>query len=230
MTNLTSTDPAVTNLTITDPATANLIIFGAGGRAGRAAVAEALARGHQVTAIVRDPAKYPELAASGAKVLAGDATDAEGIGELAHGHDAAISAVYDPATGPAEFFTAAARALVDGLGRAGVPRLVAVGIGTALEVAPGLPLHDSEGFPAEYRDFSVGHTGELAVFEASALDWLVLSPPPVVLGEAARTGVYRLGGTQVMAGVDAFSYADLAVALVDEAARPTRRREVVAVG
>jgi len=62
------------------------------------------------------------------------------------------------------------------------------------------------------------------------LDWVVLAPPPVVLSEAARTGTYRLGGVGVLADADAFSYADLAVALVDQIEEPTRRRELVAVG
>ena len=38
-----------------------IVIFGAGGRAGRAAVAEAGRRGHRVTAVVRDPGKYADL-------------------------------------------------------------------------------------------------------------------------------------------------------------------------
>ncbi|HEX2312530.1 MAG TPA: NAD(P)H-binding protein, partial [Thermomonospora sp.] len=41
-----------------------IIVFGAGGRAGRAAVAEAVRRGHEVTAVVRDPARHPDLAAA----------------------------------------------------------------------------------------------------------------------------------------------------------------------
>ncbi|MEV1206649.1 NmrA family NAD(P)-binding protein, partial [Microbispora rosea] len=36
----------------------NIVIFGAGGRAGRQAVAEARRRGHRVTAVVRDPAGH----------------------------------------------------------------------------------------------------------------------------------------------------------------------------
>ena len=69
-----------------------IIIFGAGGRAGRRAVAEAVARGHRVTAVVRDLARYPELATLGWDLVAGDATDADSIAALAAGHDVAISA------------------------------------------------------------------------------------------------------------------------------------------
>jgi uncharacterized protein len=195
----------------------NIIVFGAGGRAGRAVLAEALGRGHQVTAVVREPAKYPQLAGTGAKVVAGDVTDPRVVAELSHRHDAAVSAVYDPATSAGEFFAAAATALAEGLAAAGVGRLVAVGMGTTLEVAPGVAMHDSPDFPAEYRDFSVGHAKEIDVFTASSLDWVVVAPPPVVLAEGPGTGAYRLGGREVMADADAFTYADLATALVDQA-------------
>ncbi|MGW4698416.1 NAD(P)H-binding protein, partial [Kitasatospora cineracea] len=43
---------------------ARIVVFGAGGRVGRAAVAEAVRRGHAVTAVVRDPDRHPELAAA----------------------------------------------------------------------------------------------------------------------------------------------------------------------
>lgn len=193
-----------------------------------------------MTAVVREPAKYPDLAGTGATVVAGDVTDPRAVAELSGGHEAAISAVYDPAVGAGEFFAAAAQALVEGLTAAAVGRLVAVGVGTALEVAPGVAVHDSPDFPAAYRDFSVGHAREIEVFAASALDWVVVAPPPVVLGEGPGTGAYRLGGHEVMADVDAFTYADLAKALVDQAETPfadpkipepkRRGRTVVAVG
>ena len=208
----------------------NIIVFGAGGRAGRAVLAEAIGRGHRVTAVVREPAKYPGLADVGATVVAGDVTDAHGIAGLSLGHEAAISAVHDPTIDAGEFFATAARALAEGLTAAGVGRLVAVGVGTALEVAPGVALHDSPEFPAAYRDFSVGHAREIDVFAASALDWVVVAPPPVVLGEGPGTGAYRLGGREVMANADVFTYADLAIALVDQSEAKLCVRTVVAVG
>ncbi|MGQ4433313.1 NAD(P)H-binding protein [Streptomyces sp. SAS_260] len=37
-----------------------IVVLGAGGRAGRAVTAEALGPGHEVTAVVRDPARFPD--------------------------------------------------------------------------------------------------------------------------------------------------------------------------
>jgi putative NADH-flavin reductase len=212
-----------------------IVVFGAGGRAGRRAVAEAVARGHEVVAVVRDPGRYPDLAGAGITVVAGDATDAGSVAAAAAGADAAVSTVYSPDVAPGEFFAAAAEALVAGLAKAGVNRLVVVGIGTVLEVAPGVAVHDTPGFPDAGKEFSLGHAAEIAVFEGSgaAFDWVIVVPPPVLLdAEAERTGKYRAGGRQVLTaeeGAPAFSYADLAVALIDEIEDPRHHRDLVAV-
>lgn len=210
-----------------------IVIFGAGGRAGRRAVAEAVARGHQVTAVVRDPAAYRDLAGDGVAVVAGDVTRADSVAEVAAGHDAAISAAGRMDMPSDEFYVSAAHALLDGLARAGVGRLVLVGIGSVLETAPGVAFHDAPGFPAEARAFSLGHSAELDVLRAAEtdIDWLVIAPPPVMLdNEAPRTGRYRTGSDQVIAdGAPSFSYADLAVALIDEIETPKHHRSLTAV-
>ncbi|WP_158883128.1 NAD(P)-dependent oxidoreductase [Amycolatopsis anabasis] len=210
----------------------NIVVFGAGGRAGRHAVAEAESRGHRVTAVVRDPAKYPGLAAN---VVAGDVTSADSVAAVAAGHDAAISTVARLDVPSAEFYVAAAHALLEGLPRAGVGRLVAVGIGSLLETAPGVRVVDAPDVPADARAFSLGHAAELAAFRAAdtELDWLVLAPPPTLLdNDAPRTGHYRIGGERVLPEREdggLFRYADLAVALVDEVETPKHHRAQVAV-
>ncbi|MFE6762074.1 NAD(P)-dependent oxidoreductase [Streptomyces sp. NPDC057689] len=209
-----------------------IVVFGAGGRAGRRAVAEAVERGHRVTAVVRDPAAYPGLGGPGVDVVAGDVTDAESVAAAAAGHDAAIGAAARMDMSSAEFFTGAAHALLAGLERAGVTRLVLVGIGTTLEAAPGIMLYDTPGFPADARTFSLGHAAELDVLRTAetTVDWLVLAPPPVFLDdEADRTGRYRTGGDALLPDADSFSYADLAVALIDEIETPKHSRSLTAV-
>ncbi|MFD7865628.1 NAD(P)-dependent oxidoreductase [Streptomyces sp. NPDC057682] len=209
-----------------------IVVFGAGGRAGRRAVAEAAARGHRVTAVVRDPAGYPGLGGDGVDVVAGDVSDADSVAAVAAGHDAAVQAAGRMDMPSTEFFVGAAQALLAGLERAGVARLVLVGIGTTLEAAPGVMLHDTPGFPADARTFSLGHAAELDVLRASDtdIDWLVLAPPPVMLdNEAERTGHYRTGGHALLPDAESFSYADLAVALIDEAETPKHSRCLTAV-
>jgi putative NADH-flavin reductase len=214
----------------------SIVVFGAGGRAGRRTVTEALVRGHQVTAVVRDPGRHTDLpGAERLTVVAGDVTEARSVADTAAGHDAAVNAAVRLDLPAAEFFPAAARALLAGLPKAGVDRLVAVGIGTVLQTSPGTAVHDSPGFPAEGRAFSLGHAAGLAVLQAegSGLDWVVLAPPPEVLDDAGPgTGRYRTGDDRLLpaaAGSAPFSYADLAVAVLDEIDRPTHHRALVAV-
>ncbi|WP_020556468.1 NAD(P)-dependent oxidoreductase [Embleya scabrispora] len=144
-----------------------IIVFGAGGRTGRTAVAEALRRGHRVTAVVRDPAKYSDLAGPDVRVCAGDVTDADAVAELAAGHDAAIAAVFDPAAPVGDFFVRAVRALLDGLARAGVGRLVWVGLASVLPAESGELLMDTPGYPQEYRAFFLAHAEGNATLRAA---------------------------------------------------------------
>jgi uncharacterized protein len=200
-----------------------IVVFGAGGRAGRAAVAEARRRGHQVTAVVREPGKYGGLAADGVRLAAGDVTDVDSVARVAERHDAAISAVYDAGAEPAAFFTAAARALIDGLPPAGVGRLLVVGLASVLRNASGVALMDTPGYPQEYRSFYLAHAAGADVLRAAntELDWLVVSPAGDFDHGGVRTGRYRMAAADAESRV---TYADLAVALLDEIDTPKHHR------
>lgn len=197
-----------------------IAIFGAGGRAGRAAVGEARQRGHQVTAVVRDPVRYGDLAAGGVHLVTGDVTDANCVAGVAAGHDAAISAVYDAGAQADAFFIAAAHALVDGLTRAGVGRLLVVGLASVLKTSSGVLLMDTSRYPQEYRSFYLGHAAGTDVLRAATtgLDWLVISPAGDFDHGGARTGRYQFAAADAASRV---SYPDLAVALLDEIDTPS---------
>ncbi|MFE5592261.1 NAD(P)-dependent oxidoreductase [Streptomyces sp. NPDC056549] len=210
----------------------NIVIFGAGGRVGRAAVAEAVARGHRVTAVVRDPAAYRALEGAGVALVRGDATDAASVAALAAGHDAAVNAAARLDVPSVDFFTAAAKAMVAGLTEAGVGRLITLGIATTLETAPGVRIMDAPGFPEQYRTFSQGHVAEFELLTAEAgpeLDWLMVVPGMDLNGEAERTGGYRTAVGTVIDGPGRIAHADLALALLDEIERPHHSRVQLAV-
>jgi putative NADH-flavin reductase len=211
-----------------------IAVIGAGGRVGRRTVQEALAREHEVTAVVRNASAF-ELNGSRLTVRAGDVTDAGAMADVVRGHDAVISAV-GPAyeNGDMQLLATAARTLLDALPRAGVRRLVVVGGAASLEVAPGFRLLDSPEFPDEYRPIGVAHAEALEVFRTSDadVDWAFVSPP-AMLEPGERTGTYQLGGDQLLTGTNgqsAISMEDYAIALVDEAekaAHPRARFTVV---
>ena len=197
-----------------------IVVFGAGGRAGRAAVEEARRRGHEVTAVVRDPGKYGDRA-DGVQVVAGDVTDAGSVADAAAGHDAAIGAVFDFSTEPGEFFVGAAQALTDGLGQAGVPRLVWVGLASVLPTESGELLMDTPGYPNEYRDLYLGHAAGTEALRSGVLDWVVVSPSGDFDHSGVPTGAYRLAPADAASRV---TYADLAIALLDEIDKPQHHR------
>lgn len=221
-----------------------IIIFGAGGRAGRTAIAEALSRGHRVTAVVRDPAKHPDLAGTApqgtpestaqqarsaaddgaaVRIVAGDVTDAGSVAALAQGHDAAINAAADLAAPADVFFPAAARALLDGLAKAGVNRFISVGLASVLETESGTLLMDSPGYPREYRAFMEGHGAGTEVLRRAdtPIDWVVISPSGDFDHGGPRTGRYRTAPADAAGRI---SYADFAIALIDEIENPRHHR------
>ncbi|GLY79797.1 NAD(P)-dependent oxidoreductase [Actinoallomurus iriomotensis] len=216
-----------------------IVVYGAGGRAGRAVTAEARARGHRVTAVVRDPARYGDLEADGVRVVRGDVTDRSTVPAIVGGHDAVVHAV-SPFSGPEqgfadldpEFFVTAADALLDGMAAAGVHRLVAVGLFANLIDASGRPvMDDPAAFPPEIRPFAAAHTAGLNRLReraGTAVDWLMLTPP-ARLEEAERTGRYAVGGETTPPPEARLSYADLAVAIVDEIETPRHHRTRVSV-
>jgi putative NADH-flavin reductase len=198
-----------------------MVIFGAGGRAGRQVVAEAQRRGHQVTAVVRDPARY-DLA--GVRVVHGDVTDAAQVAEIASSHDATISAaaVYGAETDSAAFFVRSALAL-----RAVHTRLIVVG-SSLLPNDSGTLLMDEPGFPAEFRSFCHAHRTGLDVLRASeGLDWLYASPAGDFDHESILTGRDRIRERGDAAS--RITYADFGIALLDEIDTPKHHREHLAV-
>jgi putative NADH-flavin reductase len=206
-----------------------VVVFGAGGRAGRAAVAEAGRRGHQVTAVVRDPAGHSDLASDLAdvRVVAGDVMDAARIAEVASGHDAAISAAVDLSVAPNEFFTTSSRALATGLAKAGVRRLVVVGLASIMPGASGAALMDEPDYPNEYRAFYLGHAAGLDELRTCDLDWAYVAPAGDFDHDGTRTGRYRVAEHGDPSS--RITYADFAIALLDEVEEPRHRRAAVSV-
>ncbi|MET8966648.1 NAD(P)-dependent oxidoreductase [Streptomyces hydrogenans] len=215
-----------------DDTSKKIIVFGAGGRVGRAAVAEAAARGHRVTAVVRDPARHPDLGRPGVTVARGDVTDPESVAALAAGHDAAVHASARLDVPSEEYFAATAKALLSGLTAARVGRLLTLGIATTLEDAAGARLMDAPDFPAAWRAFAQGHVVEFALLTAEAgpdLDWLMVVPPLDLDAEAEPTGGYRTAVGTVVDGPGRIAHADLALALLDEIEAPRHSRVQLAV-
>lgn len=202
---------------------ARFVVFGAGGMIGRRVLAEALQRGHVVTAVGRDPAKIAE-AHGNLTVEAGDVTDPATVTRLAQGADAVIAAVSQrgPGLNQKAAYQRVGSALVDGLRALGAdsPRLVLVGGAGSLEAAPGQRLVDQPGFPDVYKPEALAHADVLGWLRGVRdVEWTYASPSAEI-APGERTGRFRLSGDALITDSNGKSFItaeDFAVALVDEA-------------
>ncbi|MEH0818581.1 MULTISPECIES: NAD(P)-dependent oxidoreductase [unclassified Micromonospora] len=200
----------------------NVVVYGAGGTAGSRIVAEAVDRGHRVTAAVRRPESVTWLPA-GVNVVVGDATSAQSVRELAPDADVMVVAI---GGGERALWRDAAQNLVTVLRDVpNPPRLIHVGGGATLLTPNDTPFLDEPDFPDEYRDSALGQADALALYRSSAdgLTWTYLSPPPMEFHPGERTGRYRTGTEHPVVderGRSVLTYEDLAVAIVDEIENP----------
>jgi len=200
-----------------------IALLGAGGMIGSRIAAEALSRGHEVTAVVRTPGK---LAAKHTRLkeVQGDALSATSIARAIASQDAVISAISAPEQ---QELLRATAAQIEAVKQAGVPRLLVVGGAGSLEVAPGLQLVDAPGFPDAYKPPALAHREVLKIYRKADLDWTYLSPAAVI-APGERTGKFRLGKDQLVAdakGDSRISAEDYAVAMIDEVERPRHIRQ-----
>jgi uncharacterized protein len=202
-----------------------LIVFGASGLLGSRIVTEALERQHEVTAVARDASRL-DARDGRVRTASADATDADSVAAVAAGHDVAISAVTQHEA--PEMLADAARGLLEGLARAGVPRLISVGGAGSLEVAPGRRLVDTPDFHEEWKPEALAAADALEVFRRAdtPVEWSFVSPG-ALLAPGERTGHYRLGGDQLLVdetGRSGISMEDFAIAILDEAEHPKHAR------
>ncbi|MGW6917039.1 NAD(P)-dependent oxidoreductase [Kitasatospora sp. NPDC054939] len=210
-----------------------ITVIGAAGNVGRRVVTEALNRGHEVTAVIRDPARAHGLPPE-AVLATGSAADPQDVARLAAGQDVVITATRPPVGSEGEL-AVATKGLLAGLAGTGV-RLLAVGGAGSLLLpgrTDGLTVVDGPDFPPSWRPIALACNEQLDLYRAeSELDWAYLSPA-ALLEPGERTGRYRLGRDELVVdaeGRSEISMEDLAVALLDEAERPAHRRTRFTVG
>jgi len=196
-----------------------ITVIGGTGYAGSAIVAEAAARGHQVTALSRS---LPDTPIPNVTYVQGDATDEATLSAPVAGADVVVGALAP--RGPlAGAFRDAYRTIAGLADAAGVP-LYVVGGYSSLRPAPGADrfVTDLSHVPAELHDEI--RAGAALIIEdlpaaPATLDWVFVSP---ALRFGARTpgerlGRYRLGDEVAVQPGDggAISAADYALGFVD---------------
>lgn len=210
----------------------NIALIGATGFIGSQLLTEALARGHQVTALVSRPERVPGH--PNVKALAVDVQDGAALAASLAGHDAVISAFSGHAQADVhDYYLRGFRSILAAVKQSGVPRLLTVGGAGSLEVAPGVQVVDTPDFPAQWKATALGARDALNLLrDEQQLDWTMLSPAAMI-EPGARTSVFRTGTDQLLvdaSGESRISLEDYAIAMIDELERPahTRSRFTVA--
>ena len=206
----------------------NVVVYGATGNSGSEIVKELLARGHKVTGVAR---KVDSLKDKPVTAKTDDLSNVDKIAAIIKGADAVVSA-YQPPADNTDALVDVTKREIEAVKKSGGPRLVVVGGAGLLEIAPGTTLIKSGYLPAEYLPIATSHENALGVLRTSDIDWTYLSPGAYfVPGE--RTGKYRLGTKELVSdakGESKISFADYAIAIVDELEKPAHRKASFSVG
>ena len=167
-----------------------ILVLGATGGTGRSVVMQALAHGHDVTALVRSLEKASSL--KGAKLIVGDARDETALRQALKGRNAVVSALGTPASPFREvtFLSTATRALVGAMKAEQVSRLVCItGLGAGDSVGHGGFLLDNVIFPLLLRKVYADKNRQEAIVRDSGLDWTLVRP--TVLNDKPGRGAIR---------------------------------------
>lgn len=201
----------------------HIALVGATGAVGTRILKELVSRGHSVTAISRHPEKI--AATPGVIPKQGDVKDGPALAKLIAGHDAVISSV--------RFLDSDAKTLIGAVKQAGAKRYLVVGGAGTLEIAPGKSVLDLGKVPeAHVEEVKAGKIFLDLLKAEPELNWTFLSPSSMLM-PGQRTGVFRLGGDQLLRdaeGKSHISMEDLAVALVDEVEKPAHNRRRFTAG
>lgn len=205
-----------------------IAVVAAAGRAGRKIVAEAAARGFEVTAFVR---KATEIDGA-TKIVVKDILALE-KSDLAN-FDAVVDTfgAWTPETLP--LHTTTSQHLCDLLSGTDVRLLIIGGAGSLyVDKAHTTQLFKTPEFPAEYFPTAQAQATELdELRKRNDVKWTFVSPAADFQADGERTGKYILAGEEFTlnaAGESVVSYADYALAMVDEIANGNHIQQRISV-
>ena len=202
----------------------NLLVFGATGKTGRLVIERALAKGHTVTALVRDPIK---LTRPNVRVFAGNATNPSDVLAAMRGQQAVIETIggttpYQSTT----LETDAIQAIIHAMHEEHVQRLISVtmmGIGDSRAQAPFWYRYLL--MPTFLHGSTEDKTHKEAAIASSHLDYVIVRPP--ILKDTAPLGYVTL--LRPHATGHTITRADLANFLVDQLETNTNLSRAVTV-
>lgn len=228
----------------------NVVLFGASGRIGQRIATELLDREHHVTGVSRGKTTE-EVVDPNLESVTGDATDVDEVADLVSGHDAVASALGPSGTQDVSVLVEMAEALVEGMRRTNVARLVWTGGAGGLQVGPNTKHVETDEFsdeigpddlpddvdpdsvPDDLATLAQTHIDTLDIIrDAEDLRWSYLAPAARIT-PGTRTGSYRTAAERLVVTEDGQSYIsmeDFAIAFVDELERADAVHTQLGVG
>jgi putative NADH-flavin reductase len=199
-----------------------LTIFGATGKSGECLVNQALAQGHQITAVVRDPKRLNVPSNERVRVVTADVMDPDGIVVTVADADAVLSALGPPQKGPTTVLQDSTRSIIAAMDKSRSRRLVTTISGSMVDDTGDGPFLRYVGKPMARRMLkNVCSDMRQAESEihASDLDWTIVRPPR--LTDKAGIGKYRKAVDQNVSRGFTISRADLALCVLELLNDPT---------
>jgi putative NADH-flavin reductase len=210
--------------------TMKLTILGATGATGACLTSQALAAGHDVTAVVRDPARLAGPAHPRLRVVTADIMNPASIAPAVEGADAVISAVGPRGTGATTVITDSVHSIIAAMDKTGTCRLLQVS-GSIVTDEGESPYMRYLVKPMARRTFlrhvcADMHRGEEEIRD-SDLDWTIFRPP--ALNGKAATGAYRTAIDRNLPHGFTVSRADLAACMLATLGDPASVHRHVAI-
>ncbi|MEO8423411.1 MAG: NAD(P)H-binding protein [Actinomycetota bacterium] len=192
-----------------------IVVFGASGKTGRLVVAQAVQRGDDVIAFVRDASKqwFPDAVT----IRQGQPSDAKAVEAVLVGADAVVSALGPIAEETTTEISDATRTIAGVMERIG-PRRIAIAANPRV-------FSDSE-VTGPYANVAAEHRRDAAILRESALDWTVVAARG--LTDDPATGSY-LAIVDANAPGRSLTRGDFATALLDAVGKDMWIRHIVGV-
>jgi putative NADH-flavin reductase len=188
----------------------SILIIGANGGVGRQTVDIALARGYQITAVLRNPANLP-LVHPNLQIVEGDVFRPETYAAHLYGKTAVISALGTKSTQPTTLYSAGNAILLQEMKKAGVERVFFISA-SAIVISPLQPLIVRWLTKYVLQKILRNMYADIRVMErlikASDACWTIVRPPRLTNSRA--TGHYRVAIDQYLKNGFSISRADVA--------------------
>ncbi|WP_342431781.1 NAD(P)-dependent oxidoreductase [Neobacillus sp. FSL H8-0543] len=201
-----------------------IAIIGASGKAGSRILNEAVSRGHEVTAIVRDASKIEN---KNVEVIEKAIFDLKS--DDMKKFEVVVNAFGAP-LGEEQAHVDAGHALIEALKGTNTRAIIVGGAGSLyVDDNKTLTVMETPDFPDIFIPTAKGQGRNLKELqETSTINWTFISPSAFFDAEGKRTGSYRSGKDHLLVnskGESYISYADYAIAVLDEIENPEHINE-----